>query len=66
MLAPARKAQSENCPHPNGSREKVSATSPRRLAVSLSRALAVRVHQAIVALPSLDNQLIRINRPAKP
>ena len=29
-------------------------------------ALAVRVHQAIAALPSLDNQLIRINRPAKP
>jgi hypothetical protein len=29
-------------------------------------ALANRVHQAIGALPSLDNQLIRINRPAKP
>jgi hypothetical protein len=29
-------------------------------------ALAARVHQAIGALPSLENQLIRINRPAKP
>jgi len=29
-------------------------------------ALAARVHQAISALPSLENQLIRINRPAKP
>jgi hypothetical protein len=29
-------------------------------------ALAARVHQAIGALPSLDNQLLRINRPAKP
>src|SRR5260370_42612125 len=29
-------------------------------------ALAVRVHQVIAALPSLDTQLIRINCPAKP
>jgi predicted nuclease of predicted toxin-antitoxin system len=29
-------------------------------------ALAARVHQAIRSLPNLDNQLIRINRPAKP
>jgi hypothetical protein len=29
-------------------------------------ALAARVHLAIIALPSLDNQLIRVNRPAKP
>jgi hypothetical protein len=29
-------------------------------------ALATRIHQAICNLPTLDNQLIRVNRPATP
>jgi hypothetical protein len=28
--------------------------------------LALRIHQAIVSCPSLDNQLLRINRPQVP
>ena len=29
-------------------------------------ALADRIHQALLSCPNLDNQLLRINRPAKP
>jgi Domain of unknown function (DUF5615) len=28
--------------------------------------LALRIHQSIMSCPSLDNQLLRINRPATP